>query len=216
MLPGPTIYRECPHCSKVFTSPSLASGNTFGATHWSDGKLDAPMLPEFSQIVRCPECNGFIWLEEAKIAGEFDWFNAEKEEKPKKEWENARSTIDPSIEDFAIALEEGQASSKEKEKYLRMQLWWNLNDPVRNGERSTTLPPVNEELFFDNLKHLDRLMADDSPDDQIMKAEIARECGEFEKCKLLMTGIPEKYASVCDQIRKLADEGNPVVQKINM
>jgi len=215
MLPGPTIYRKCPHCSNVFKSESLASGNTFGATHWSDGKVDAPMLPEFSQIVRCAECEKFIWIKETEIAGEFDWFNREDDENPPQEWENARSPLDPKIEDFVIALEEGQGSSNEKESYLRMQLWWHLNDPVRNGERSAILPPVNEELFLSNLKHLSQLLIDGSPDDQIMRAEIARECGEFDKCKSLLSDIPEKYASVCEQIRFFADEDNRVVQKIN-
>ncbi len=174
------------------------------------------MLPEFSQIVRCPECNSFIWLEEAEIAGEFDWFNRKDDKKPPQEWEKSQSALDPKTKDFAIALEEGQGSNKEKERYLRMQLWWNLNDPVRTGERSAILPPDHEELFSANLKKLSSFLNHLDPEDRIMAAEIARECGAFDECKSLLADIPGQYESVCKLIRNFADEGNRVVQKINI
>jgi hypothetical protein len=54
MLPGPNVIRQCNHCQKPFTEPTLMSGNTFGATFWTDGKQEAPMLPDMPWLVKCP------------------------------------------------------------------------------------------------------------------------------------------------------------------
>jgi len=216
MTPGPSIIIECPHCNKLLSRSSLGSGNTFGATHWSDGKMDAPMLPDFPEIVRCSICDAFIWIKDTREIGMYDWFNESTNDNVPEEWKKAKSVTWPERSDFEKAIEQKQGTSIEREKYLRMQLWWHLNDPVRNGERSTILPPENAELFFGNLEHLSQLLVDGSPDDQIMRAEIARECGDFEKCLVRLMVIPEKYADVSNQIRTFAVEGNRVVQKMNM
>jgi len=216
MTPGPSIIIECPHCSELLSRTSIGSGNTFGATHWSDGKLDAPMLPDFPKIVRCSKCDDFIWVEDAKEVGVYDWFNKGENDETPEEWKKAKCVTWPETSDFEKAIEQKEGTSIEREKYLRMQLWWHSNNPVRNGERLTILPPENAVLFFDNLKNLSQLLIDGSADDQIMRAEIARECGEFDECKSLLSSIPEEYASVCLQLRIFADEGNRVVQKINM
>ena len=44
MLPGPTIIKKCLVCSKSIEHHTIGSGNTFGATFWTDGKREAPML----------------------------------------------------------------------------------------------------------------------------------------------------------------------------
>jgi len=51
MLPGPTIVRKCSTCGKLIAQPTLLSGNTFGARFWTDGKREAPMLPEQPWLV---------------------------------------------------------------------------------------------------------------------------------------------------------------------
>lgn len=216
MTPGPSIIIQCPHCSELLSRSSLGSGNTFGAIHWSDGKIDAPMLPDFPEIVRCPKCDAFIWVKDVKEIGAYDWFNKDEDDKTPEEWKKAKSVIWPETSDFEKAIEQKQGTSKEREKYLRMQLWWHLNDPVRNGERSTILLPERENLFIENLQQLSLLLEESDSSGQIMRAEIARERGEFEKCIVRLMVIPEKYASVCEQIRTFAEDGNRVVQKIQM
>ena len=45
MLPGPQKAIYCPYCEQVLSYQTLSSGNTCGATRWSDGKQVAPMMP---------------------------------------------------------------------------------------------------------------------------------------------------------------------------
>lgn len=70
MVPGPVDVLACPRCGALQLHGTLASGNTFGARWWSDGKLEAPMLPVFSPVGRCTSCGGFFWLERAERVGE--------------------------------------------------------------------------------------------------------------------------------------------------
>lgn len=72
MIPGPALRKECPYCKAVKELMSLRSGNTFGGTHWSDTKRIYPMLPQNSDVQKCPSCGKFYFLSDAKTlpAGE--------------------------------------------------------------------------------------------------------------------------------------------------
>lgn len=70
MTPGPTLVVSCPSCSAQHLQATLGSGNTLGAVWWSDGKCDAPMLPELPVVTRCTACARLFWVHEAKSVGE--------------------------------------------------------------------------------------------------------------------------------------------------
>ncbi len=215
MLPGPTIYKECPSCKKIVTEGSLASGNTFGAIHWSDGKMDAEMLPEFPGVVSCPECRELFWIKDAKTVGEYDWFNGEDYEEP-EEWKKAKSVKDPGIEDYQNALNQGLDSSKDREKYIRVHLWWALNDLVRYEEKQPELFRQYQEIFQNNLESLVGLLENCDAAGQIMKAEIARELGEFETCLVRLAIIPKEHETLCNQLRQFVQQKSRIVQKLQM
>ena len=54
--PGPDTIRECPGCKAQVREQTTLSGNTFRAQYWTDGKREAPMLPDFPWLVKCPKC----------------------------------------------------------------------------------------------------------------------------------------------------------------
>ena len=72
MTPGPTIIRKCSACVKHITQDTIGSGNTFGARFWTDGKRDAPMLPDQPWLIRCPHCATLIWIDEQEQVGEIE------------------------------------------------------------------------------------------------------------------------------------------------
>lgn len=65
MTLGNPTRLTCPHCGKVKHIMSIASGNTFGATLWSDTKHDYPMLKSPSSVQRCPHCGHYYFYEDA-------------------------------------------------------------------------------------------------------------------------------------------------------
>jgi len=48
------------------------SGNTLGAKIWTDGKQEAPMLPEGIVLSFCNNCNQYLWVEDAEVIEELD------------------------------------------------------------------------------------------------------------------------------------------------
>ncbi len=58
---GDTIVLECSTCLGFIKEEIIASGNTIGAIYWTDGKMDAPMLPESNQLIKCPHCHALLW-----------------------------------------------------------------------------------------------------------------------------------------------------------
>ena len=61
MNPGHSQSLTCPYCGEKKDIMSLISGNTFGATIWSDNKRVAPMLPDISIIQKCPKCRKYYF-----------------------------------------------------------------------------------------------------------------------------------------------------------
>ena len=62
MVPGPTFIHKCTTCGNLLTKQSSRSGNTFGATIYSDGKVIAPSNREFPLITKCSKCEQILWL----------------------------------------------------------------------------------------------------------------------------------------------------------
>lgn len=73
MQPGKSIVRACPSCGQEVIESTTLSGNTFGALFWTDGKCEAPMLPDMPWLVKCPGCEAPLWIDEATKLGEIDW-----------------------------------------------------------------------------------------------------------------------------------------------
>jgi len=69
MTPGPDYIYECPNCGSLLKRGSINSGNTFISTLYSDGKMIAPMLPEFPNLTKCRKCDSILWLSEMKEIG---------------------------------------------------------------------------------------------------------------------------------------------------
>lgn len=72
MLPGITYVRGCPGCGGAILQHTLASGNTFGARFWTDGWMEAPMLPDRPWLVKCGKCVTLFWIDEARQLAKLD------------------------------------------------------------------------------------------------------------------------------------------------
>lgn len=176
LTPGPTIIRQCPGCKQGLRELTIGSGNSFGAKWWTDGKPDAPMLPMLPELVKCPDCRWLFWMADAKKLSELEGWAVE----PK--WANAKSTVDP-VEDDYLAAARAKGVSRPHQLYARKRAWWLANDAVRERpDRSLTWSGVRRE----NLEKLSALINEQEECEIILKAEIARELGQFETCAKLL------------------------------
>lgn len=193
MLPGPDYVYRCPNCSALAKQGSISSGNTFGAVYWSDAKCEARMLPESPALVACPNCGTYLWKKSLELVGKVEWYRpfrpAAAGETP-AEWAKAPYLRSPDGDDFTQALSAGLGDTPERERYIRVRLWWSLNDAYRTdnaGHRG------EDTAFLGNLVRL-ALLLDDSANDTLLQAEIARESGRFEQAVQLCDKIVGTHA----------------------
>jgi hypothetical protein len=74
MTPGPTLVYQCSGSGKPLFVESINSGNTFGATFWTFGHMDAPMLPEELPFLISPHTGQWLWIDDLKLLKAVDWF----------------------------------------------------------------------------------------------------------------------------------------------
>ncbi len=154
MLPGPDIYYKCPKCEKVIKIESILSGNTFGAKQYSDGRMFAPMMPEYPRITACRKCGNIYWLkDEYEVSG---YIPSKKhplisqEEYDENEYMNKKNMRAKFLmpDQYNDALNNKIYETRQEEIFLRIRFWWCVNDKIRavlNGN------PFNNE---EDIRHI--------------------------------------------------------------
>lgn len=89
---------KCPYCGAKKELLSLVSGNTIGATQWSDGKMVAPMLPRVSPVQKCAQC-GKYYLEYKQESESGQLESDETGQLSYKEWKEAYQQFSADISD---------------------------------------------------------------------------------------------------------------------
>lgn len=209
MLPGPTIIRECPHCKGHFKESTIASGNTFGARYWTDGKMEADMLPEVDWLVVCPSCLAPVWVDFAAEVGRVQrtFRESEGDYKNADDLEYGHS---PTAESYLMALRDG-SMPPEDQAYIRFRLWRLWNDPRRKSSKQVT-PLTSYESK--NLEELLILLEGSDSNQLVAKAEISRELGRFKEALALLDWKDKKDdGPMIEYIRELARNNDAYVRE---
>jgi hypothetical protein len=208
MTPGPVLIMKAPGCKKPVKFRTIVSGNTFWAIFWTDGKREAPMLPDEPWLKKSPSEGVLFWSDECEEIGQINWFSGSK---ANPDWEDLEFAAEPTEQDYFAAITNGTASTDEKLRYLRMRLWWKGNDPVRRNE-SSQLP----DEHLDNLRKLSDILSESDADQRLIKAEALRELSCFEdSLRLLDHSFPDAYQQAVTRIRGLAESHDCKVAAIN-
>lgn len=122
----------------------------------------------------CPKCETYLWIESLEQVGAVDWYDHDNSP---TEWATAPRFRSPDAKDFVRALSAGLGDTPEREQYIRVHLWWSLNDGYRTDDAPRG---KRDRTFLDNLERLG-LLLDDSANDTLLRAEIERESSNFER-----------------------------------
>jgi hypothetical protein len=219
MIPGPTYVYACPDCQYRVTKRSLASGNTFGATHYSDMRVDAPMMPSYPRITKCVSCDCSFWLDETtqvegaimpRIAHFYDddftpsevknpAFGDQLELDPAKELDR---------EDIKDALFMNVQRNEDDEQYLRYRLMWAYHKQLEDG--TLTREVLNEDLdYLENIDAILNLIKEDK-NGHLFRAELNRFAGRFDRSLELLepTHNDPLWGVISKKMKELSEAGN--------
>jgi len=215
----------CPHCDGEMLNYVGISGNTIGATLWTDGFLDAPMLQPYVRAIRCPHCSKAFFRDDARSSG------ISREDSLAEGDDAVPGVYDGGLSAYRELL--GKTDDRERMHYLRIRIWHAQNDKVRKAhgkalrerrrarfggasDDTDAAPPLKVEVpvanasFQANLRALLELLGD-NPDDTLMRAEIWRELGGFDQALEIARTISDEREWVARQIIALAEAGDAQV-----
>lgn len=208
MLPGKDKIIQCPACDKKFRQQTIVSGNTIGAKIWTDGKQEAPMLPEGIVISFCDSCNQYFWVEDAEVLDELD------------PWEDKDSDIDYlkslNLEQYIEALEKIEMRSQDDILFILRQIWWKYNDYYRENNEAELSQEIKDKIPDLLEKLLNNF--DENNDNQLMlKGELLRELGRFEAAEKTLNKVSSsKYLEAKEFILDLAENEVAELKELNI
>ena len=202
MRPGPDYYYKCPQCSAILKNRSLMSGNTFGATRYSDGRCIAPMLPDIPKLTKCGKCDKILWLSDLEKLGE-----CRLGAMPKPEWQGANKVNHLELHDLWRALEEAPDMPKQRELFVRQRIWWAYNA----GRFETAL---ETDRWRQNCLDLINLLDTNENNERCMAAELHRNLGNFSQCLELIRDLPEKFNSFKERMTAECEKANMLTFRV--
>ncbi len=188
---GIPIYRKCAHCGHAIEIRPLIEGSHTGSELWSDGHVQSLMMPEQAILAKCDHCAEVVWLTDLAPV-----------EKPEVELITGYKHL--TAEEYLALLEQPLPEDRERTLLLRTMAWQKSNH-ARRGSKS---PSTYSEAEQKNMRELDALLSDEWENELVMKIEIARELGDFDKAKKLMTDIDFSLhiKHLTDQLKQLVEE----------
>ena len=203
MIPGNAKIVKCPYCGTKKELFTMLSGNTFGATYWSDNKRIAPMLPMVSPVQKCPSC-GKYYEEVKNRCGEVNSHSFALGELTFPEWKEA----------YAQFQAEGV-----DDKTLNNLRFWLIQSYNDYFYRSKEAPKPSEEdfEFFSKtvVEFIDSFNWNKAAD-LLMKAELYREANMMQECRQVLDSIPfdqlnEDHMGIFEGIRLRMEKNAHVV-----
>ncbi len=224
------IVLKCPYCHQPMSDYEMTSFIVRSSTVYSDGKSVTEPFPQNDKTIRvCPACNRPFWSEDAIIDREPDYSKIDS-------FENALNIYDllvttgedqpeGKINYYKKLLKESFANNNKRKFYLRIRLWWAINDLVRypfslkkkgqtkakfhvfrkyikNKREQHALFKSFKDLFTDNISQLILLSDTENEEGLIMLAEMFRETGKFREAKHTIDKLRQTNISIKRKIKK--------------
>ena len=188
---GAPIYRRCEHCEYAIEIHPLIEGSHRGSVLWSDGFIESTTMPEQAILARCDHCSAVVWLTDL-----------EPVDNPETDRVTVYNELTP--KDYLALVEDPRSLDKAHEVVLRTLAWQKGNDSRRGKE----VPKAYSEAERRNMRELDDLLGEEEENELLLKIEIARELGDFQKAAKLMRNI-----AFSPQFTHFADQLKPLIAK---
>lgn len=208
---GPSRILTCPYCHAEKSVINLTSGNTIGATYWSDNKRIAPMLPRVSPVQKCPGCGKY-------------YFYGRQEETRYDTKEESMNTGELSFAEAKEAYVQFTAEgdmSPDEEISVRVLLFQAFNDYYYRGleDLDTDVDVAVDEDDYALFVETGQWLIDNLITDDLLKAEFYREIGKMAEAQeildvLQVVGVKEDLKDIYEGIASRVKQGDSRVFKL--
>lgn len=188
MLITPEIS-TCPYCKTQHRFYQTLSGNTIGATFYSDGFVMGSMYPNFRVYGKCVSCKAVYKLDDAL-------------DDEGQKIDNLPDLPEPDLYDYVKYLESVEKLAPDDEEYIRTKIWWFFNDRDRISQPIFS-DNADKTIWRHNILVLISLIYNNDPEALIKKAELERNLGRFRHCRSLLKEVTNTdYQNVKRQMLK--------------
>ena len=228
MLPGPSVVVSCPLCNVVGCYETQISGNTLRGTYYTDGKAVFPMMVQVPDVVQCPGCRRPYWLSLATELGEVDrWGSADTDQDGlpiNPHFRDAPVLSEPTESEYLSGLDDLIRAKPADELTVRLLAWWRGNDRYRVDETESVPEPAPADLpqlaamRRANIDGLLKILPDvdaDDPSRPLMRAEVFRQIGEFDRAlELLARPYPQEFAEAVMRLSALCKDRDTALRTL--
>lgn len=210
----------CPYCGTKKELMRLASGNTLGASYWSDNKQIAPMLPSVSPVQKCPHCNKY-YVKGKQYSEKGDDYSFQLGTLSYPEWKEAYNQFVGQYEQSSRGATDNKPLNKhtiitdQDMVNIRFFMIQAYNDYFH---REMVAEPSHDEYLFicQIIKDFINTFDWSSIKTFLLKAEFYREANEMEKCaetldSLDYNGLKNYEKSIFDGIKTRMEQKDNIV-----
>ncbi|PWD97503.1 hypothetical protein [Marinilabilia rubra] len=200
---------KCPACLDIFRTNFFLPKNLKARLFYSDGQTDISPITHPTTITNCAFC-GFIFSIEPATHGT----NQTKTTPPETFLSAPANPVGKptKIKDYLLFLRRGVAANLKEEFVARKHLWWWLNN---KREESSPLDHCLEDIWYQNMEKMLRIMDCEAIDKPAMKAELLRNIRMYDQCLNTLNKhedkIPDNFKN---QLKEQCSQKNPFRVKL--
>lgn len=219
MIPDRGKRIKCPGCRKRARTFTLVSGNTCGATCWTDGRAHTGMLPIPPAATRCRECRCYFWICKPKETEKWIPYDSlcEAPASYRPSW-NDPPYVYPLTADEYVEAAGTLARNIVQERFFRIRAWWAGDPsfwPVASESEKPVVGWVNELRCAANTERLLEILDASDVRQQLLRAEIMRQLERFDEAmKLIEREELSAHAEFAGYIWRLARHRDARVRRI--
>lgn len=184
----PPIVLECPECGEKYLVSRESYTPSEHATVYSDGYFMDSVNWRTPLIIGCVTCELGFFPETGKVIAEpatWEEFN--------ENWSHIKKAEPPTAGSLALELRARRKMKPAEELALRKEFWYSGNHS-ETGRMLMKKNPKFKKYWIESLEILETLLSENDEKELLLKAEINRQLGNFEKTIQLLSGAKQTIA----------------------
>lgn len=187
MIQQPPIVLECPECGEKYLISRESNNPSEKAVLYSDGFFFDETNWRTPNIIGCVTCELGFFPQNGKVIAEPDW------DEFHERWAQIKKAEAPTAGALALELRARRNINMLDEIALRIEFWYSGHH-AETGRLLLSKNQKFKQFWNENLIKLETILPSEPNIQLMIKAEINRQLGNFEKCVDLLSSDNSFFA----------------------